>query len=108
MKWTVETLDERVKAEIMALPEGIQARVIHILEMIEQVGLEQVHEPHIKHLEDKLWEIRAKAPDGIGRAVYITASGRRLVILHAFVKKTQKTPKQVLEIARQRAREVRK
>ena len=92
----------------MALPEGIQARLIHILEMIEQVGLEQVHEPHIKHLEDKLWEIRAKAPDGIGRAVYITASGRRLVILHAFVKKTQKTPKQALEIARQRAREVRK
>ncbi|WP_366937031.1 type II toxin-antitoxin system RelE/ParE family toxin, partial [Acidithiobacillus sp.] len=41
----------------MALPEGVQARVIRILELIEQVGLEQVHEPHIKHLEDKLWEI---------------------------------------------------
>ncbi|MBU2843908.1 type II toxin-antitoxin system RelE/ParE family toxin [Acidithiobacillus thiooxidans] len=108
MKWTIETLDDRVQAEIMALPEGVQARVIRILELIEQVGLEQVHEPHIKHLEDKLWEIRAKAPDGIGRAIYLTATGKRLVILHAFVKKTQKTPKQALEIARQRAREVRK
>jgi phage-related protein len=108
VKWTIETLDDRVQAEIMALPEGVQARVIRILELIEQVGLEQVHEPHIKHLEDKLWEIRAKAPDGIGRAIYLTATGKRLVILHAFVKKTQKTPKQALEIARQRAREVRK
>lgn len=108
MKWTVETLDERVKAEIMSLPEGIQARIIHILELIEQVGLEQVHEPHIKYLENKLWEIRAKSPDGIGRAIYLTASGRRLVILHAFMKKAQKTPKQALEIARQRAKEVRK
>ena len=106
MKWTVETLDERVKAEIMALPEGIQARVIHILEMIEQVGLEQVHEPHIKHLEDKLWEIRAKAPDGIARAIYVTATGKRLIILHVFVKKAQKTPKQAIETARQRAKEV--
>ena len=106
--WTAETLDQRVDDELSALPSALRAHLSRIVELIEQVGLEQVHEPHIKHLEDKLWEIRAKAAEGIGRAVYITASGRRVVILHAFVKKTQKTPKQVLEIARQRAREVRK
>ena len=108
MKWAAETLDQRVDDELDALPSALRARLLRIVELIEQVGLEQIHEPHVKHLEDKLWEIRAKASDGVGRAVYIAASGRRLVILHAFVKKTQKTPKQALEIARQRAREVRK
>lgn len=106
MNWIVSTLDQRVDAELASLPKPILARLVRILEMIEQVGLEHVHEPHIKHLEAKLWEIRAKGPDGIARAIYVTASGKRVVILHAFVKKTQKTPKQILEIARQRAREV--
>jgi phage-related protein len=45
--------------------------------------------------------------DGISRAIYVTATGRRVVILHDFIKKTQKTPPRELEIARQRAKEVR-
>ncbi len=106
MKWTTETLDQRVDDELNALPSALRARLLRIVELIEQVGLEQVHEPHIKHLEGKLWEIRAKAPDGIARAIYVTATGRRLVILHAFVKKAQTTPKQAIETARQRAKEV--
>ena len=106
MKWATETLDQRVDDELNALPSALRARLLRIVELIEQVGLEQVHEPHIKHLEDKLWEIRAKSPDGIARAIYVTATGRRLVILHAFVKKAQKTPKRAIETARQRAKEV--
>lgn len=58
-------------------------------------------------LDDKLWELRITGRDGISRAIYVTASGRRVVILRAFVKKTQKTPPRELEIARQRAKEVR-
>ena len=88
------------------MPPALRARLSRILEMIEQVGLAQVHEPHIKHLEDKLWEIRAKTQDGIARAIYVTATGKRLVILHAFVKKAQKTPKQAIETARQRIKEI--
>ena len=106
MKWTTETLDQRVDDELNALPSALLARLARILELIEQVGLDQVHEPHIKHLENKLWEIRAKAPDGIARAIYVTTTGKRLVILHAFVKKAQKTPKQAIETARQRAKEI--
>ena len=106
MKWSAETLDKCVDDELNALPSALRARLLRIVELIEQVGLEQVHEPHIKHLEDKLWEIRAKSPDGIARAIYVTATGRRLVILHAFVKKAQKTPKRAIETARQRAKEV--
>ena len=47
-----------------------------------------------------------KGKDGIARAIYVTAKGERVVVLHAFVKKTQKTPQAALEVARQRAEEV--
>nr|WP_255697613.1 type II toxin-antitoxin system RelE/ParE family toxin [Pseudacidovorax sp. NFM-22] len=60
----------------------------------------------VKHLEDKLWELRIRGKDGIARAIYLTAVRRRVVIVRVFVKKTQKTPKHELELARQRAKEV--
>jgi phage-related protein len=105
MRWTVETLDP-VDAEIEALPPGLQARVIRLLEAIENLGLDQLHEPHVKHLEGKLWELRAKAQEGIARGIYVTAAGRRVVVLHVFVKKTQKTPLRAMEIARSRMKQV--
>jgi|SRR5882757_45125 len=61
---------------------------------------------YVKHLEDKLWEMRMVGRDGIARAIYVTASGQRIVVLHAFVKKTEKTPRRALETARARAKEV--
>ena len=60
----------------------------------------------VKHLDGKLWELRMTGRDGISRAIYVTASVQRVVILRAFVKKTQQTPKRELDIARQRAKEV--
>lgn len=106
MRWAVETHDA-VDAEILALPPGLQARVIRLLELIEAVGLENLHEPHVKHLEGKLWELRAKASEGIARGIYVTMTGRRVVVLHVFVKKSQKTPRAALELARARLKEVR-
>lgn len=105
MRWTVETHDA-VDVEILALPPGLQARLIRLLETIEAVGLEQLHEPHVKHLDGKLWELRAKASEGIARGIYVTVTGRRVVVLHVFVKKSQKTPKGALELARTRLKEV--
>lgn len=106
MTWTVETLNEAVDAELEALPPSLRARIVRIFELIEVAGLENVREPHVRQLERKLWEIRARGADGIARAIYLTAAGQRVVIVHAFVKKTQKTPKAALELARRRAREV--
>jgi hypothetical protein len=59
----------------------------------EAVGLERIRQPHVKHLQDELWEMRFSGRDGIGRAIYVTATGRRVVVVHAFVKKTQTTPR---------------
>ena len=68
-------------------------------------GLESLREPHVKHLEGKLWELRLTGRDGIARALYVTAIGRRMVVVRAFVKKTQKTPRSEIELALQRAKE---
>jgi len=54
-------------------------------------------------LGGKLWELRITGKDGIGRAIYVTASEQRVVIVRIFVKKTQKTPLRELELGRQRA-----
>jgi phage-related protein len=104
--WKVEILDRRVERELAALAQDARQRFLRVAELIERHGMLAMHEPHVKHLEDKLWEMRMKGRDGIGRAIYVTATGERVVVVHAFDKKTQKTPARALKIARERAKEV--
>ncbi len=106
MTWTVETLGPAVDAEIAALPKDMQASFLRLAERIEAVGLERIGQPHVKHLQDKLWEMRFGGRDGIARAIYVTTIGRRVIVLHAFVKKTQKTPPPALQLAERRAKEI--
>jgi phage-related protein len=68
--------------------------------------LESLGEPHVKHLQGKLWEMRLRGRDGIARALYVTAIGRRVVVVRAFVKKTQTIPHSEIEVALRRAKEV--
>jgi len=70
------------------------------------MGLETLREPHVKHLAGKLWELRLTGRDSIARALYVTALGRRVVIVRAFVKKTQQTPHAEIELALRRAKEI--
>jgi len=104
--WVVEVLNETVQAVLDALPEDIRARLVRLSRLIGQQGLEYVREPYVKHLTGKLWEMRLKGKDGIARALYVTALGRRVVIVRAFVKKTQKTPDSEIDLAQRRAKEV--
>ncbi len=106
MVWTVETLNATVDAEVDALPADMRARLARISFMIQEFGLEQMHEPHVKHLQGPIWEMRMRGRDGISRALYIAARGRRVVIVRVFVKKTQKTPRTEIELALSRAEEV--
>jgi phage-related protein len=107
MSWRVELLNEAVKEKLYALPRDIRASFERIVRLVEEHGLERVREPYVKHLEGALWEMRMKGKDGIARAVYVTASGRRIVVVHVFVKKTQQTPRREIETALRGAREVR-
>ena len=84
----------------------MRARLARISELIESVGLPNVKEPHVRHIRGQLWEIRLKGKAGIARALYITAKGQRVVILRAFIKKTEKIPPGEIEIALQRAKDL--
>lgn len=106
MTWAVSILDESVQSEIEALPTDIQAKLLRIISMIEQFGLEAMREPYVKPLAKPLWEMRMIGRDGIARAIYVTASGKRVIIVRAFRKKTQKTPQREIELALKRAKDV--
>ena len=106
MRWTFQTLNAVVDEEVRALPPDMQACFLRFGEIIEQVGFEGLPRGAVKHLEGKLWELRMIGRDGISRAIYVTASGRRVVVVRVFIKKTQKTPPRELELAWQRAKEV--
>ena len=106
MAWTVETLNETVDAELAELPADMRARLVRISELIQSVGLSNVKEPHVRHVRGPLWEIRLKGKAGIARALYITAREQRVVIVRAFVKKTEKTPTSEIDLALQRAKDV--
>jgi phage-related protein len=95
-----------VDAEIADLPKDMQAAFLRLAERIEAVGLERVGHPQVKHLRDKLWEMRFSGRDGIARAIYVTAVGRRVIVVHAFVKKSPTTPKAALDLAERRAKEI--
>ncbi len=106
MTWTVEFLDDEVEALFYALPSDTRASFERISNLIQEHGLERVREPYVKHLEGQLWEMRMKGRNGIARACYVTAIGKRVVVVHVFVKKTQKTPRHEILIALKRAKEV--
>ena len=106
MKWRVEILNRTVLEELDALPPDMRAKLDHVVRLIEEFGLHQVREPHVRPLRDKLWEMRATGRDGIARAIYVTARGRRIVILHAFRKKSRKTPQAAIRTALSRMREL--
>ena len=106
MAWRVETLNDTVDRELDALPADMRARFARICQLIAAVGLERMGAPHVRHLTGLLWEIRLSGRDGIARALYVTATGRRVVVVRAFVKKTKRTPRREIEVALQRAGEV--
>ncbi len=106
MAWRIEFLNAVALAEVEALPVDIRAHLQRIAELIASHGLERVREPYVKHVEGKLWEIRLKGADGIARCLYIAATGRRIVILRTFVKKTPKTPRREIQIAHERMKDL--
>ena len=100
-QWTV-IVHPLAEHELQTIPADMQARFLHIGEMLEELGPHRVGLPHIRPLESKLWEMRMTGRDGIARAIYAAVKGRTLLVLHVFVKKTQATPRSAIEIALKR------
>ena len=108
MPWTVETLNEAVDQELEALPADLRARFVRVAQLIEDLGLPNVREPHVKHVKESVWEIRIRSRTGIARALYVTTSPQRVVVVRVFVKKTEKIPSRELDVAWERARKLKK
>ncbi len=105
MSWVIEFFNEKVEEETLSLPPKILAKMLHIFELIEVAGA-KLGEPYTKPLSKGLFEVRAKAREGIGRSIYCYQKGQKIIILHSFVKKDQKIPKKELEIALNRRKEI--
>ena len=104
IRWIVENLNELVDAEFDALPKDIQAKFMHLAALVEEVGLTFLREAYVKHLQGKLWELRVKAKSGLGRGLYCTIAGRRVVVLRYFQKQSGKTPRNEITVALERMR----
>ena len=105
MRWAITFYSPTLETEILALPAGFVARFIRYAERMEVYGPD-LGMPHTRAMGEGLFELRLKAAEGIGRVFYCTLVERKIVFLHQFVKKTDKTPSKELEIARRRLKEV--
>ena len=104
--WNVDFLNNAVESEFDQFPADVRAKVVHISKLIAEFGLENIGRPYIKHVQSKIWELRAPGKDTQGRCLYVTATGKRVVILRCFIKKSQKIKQKEIRIALERAKEV--
>lgn len=102
--WSVHFANETVEKEFLGLPPEMQARLFWIEELIVSHGLHNVGMPYLRHVQDDIWEIRLAGKDRVGRGLYVALSGKRVVVLRFFVKKTQKTPRKEMKTAIERLR----
>lgn len=105
MDWKIGYYSEIVQRDILALPAGLLARYIHLTDRMIAFG-PNLGMPHTRLMDKGLFELRLKASEGIARVFFFTRTERRIVMLHQFVKKTQKTPPKELNIARRRMKEL--
>jgi phage-related protein len=84
--WSFVFVNAEARSELDALPLEVRARFERIVRLVQAFGLERVREPYIKHIEGPIWEMRLRGRDGIARALYVTATCRRVVILRVFTK----------------------
>jgi phage-related protein len=103
--YSVTYYSKAVQDEILALPDTLAARYIVLTRRMVAIG-PNLGEPHTKAFGGGLFELRLKGAEGIARVFFCTVVGRRIVMLHSFVKKTQKTPVRELEVAESRLKEI--
>jgi phage-related protein len=105
MAWRIEYYHETVEQSVLDLPPGLLARYLRLTDLMIEFG-PRLGMPHTRAMGEGLFELRVKGREGIARVFYCTVVQRRIVILHVFIKKSQKTPKRELEVAKRRLQEV--
>ena len=105
MTWSIEYYSKTIEQAILCLPSGLHARYLRLTDLMLEFG-PNLGMPHTCAMGDGLFELRVKGTEGITRVFYCTVVEQRIVMLHVFIKKSQKTPKRELDIARRRLQEV--
>jgi len=105
MTWKLEYHSPKVERQILNLPTGLLARYFHLSDLMIEFG-SNLGMPHTKAISGGLIELRVKSSEGIARIFFCTKIGKRIIMLHVLVKKTQKIPKNDLKIAKKRMNEV--
>lgn len=101
MRWQVTFYSPTLEKDILVLPAGFVARFLRYAERMEIHGPD-LGMPHTRAIGKGLFELRLKSAEGIARVFYCTVVAQRIVMLHQFTKKSEKTPARELEIARRR------
>jgi phage-related protein len=104
VEYTIIYFSKAVQDDILALPDTLAARYVVLTRRMLALG-PHLGEPHTKAFGDGLFELRLKGAEGIARVFFCTMIGRKIVMLHSFVKKTNKTPARELDIAQTRLKE---
>ena len=105
MAFQIEYFNERVLADIQSWPVDVLADYARLVELLAEYG-PSLRLPHSRSLDEGLFELRPRSRTGIGRAFYCFMVGKRVTVLHAFIKKTQQTPDRELRLARKRLKEM--
>jgi phage-related protein len=105
VNWTITYYSESVQQEILIMQAGFLARYLRYADRMEVFGPD-LGMPHTRAMGEGLFELRLKAGEGIARVFYCTMVGKKIMVLHQFIKKTDKTPPRELAIARRRMKEV--
>jgi len=104
--WSICFVNKKSEKELLDLSPDLQAKFLRIGELLQDFGPYELGLPHIRPLGKKLWELRLKGKDNIARSIYVLESRKRIIILHTFIKKTQKTPEKDIKIATSRLKEI--
>ncbi|MDD5296197.1 MAG: type II toxin-antitoxin system RelE/ParE family toxin [Rhodocyclaceae bacterium] len=107
MNYTITYYSEAVEEEILELPDTLAARYIVLTRRMVALG-PNLGEPHTKAFGEGLFELRLKGAEGIARVFFCTLIGKRIVMLHSFIKKTDRTPARDKEIAENRMKEIKR
>ena len=107
MDFEITYYSTKVQEQIIELPDTLAARYIVLTRRMLAIG-PNLGEPHTKPMGNGLFELRLKGAEGIARVFFCMFIGKRIVVLHSFIKKTDRTPKRELEIAQERMKEIKK
>lgn len=107
MIWKIAYHTKDIEAFVLSLPDGLLARYLRLVDMMQEFG-GNLGMPHTRAMGDGLFELRVKGKEGIVRVFFCTMVGQRIVMLHGFIKKSEKTPLKELKLARLRLSEVKR